>query len=244
MSTPPDLRVSKAQDVGRTYKNTPKLRALAEGVGAFVPGVTAFNTYLVERLSQLERERTEALFAYLDEGGAELTPELIESDDFLHCFTITMRAAQRTRRKEKIRLFARLLASATAGDGITDVDEYEELLATLDDVSCRELILLTTLEHFQETASREVYEDGEPENDFQRAERFWPDFTSAAAKASVAPPDEVRSLMNRLNRSGLYETHVGYLDMQHGSGYLTPRYYRLRSLIADTQGNILGDDVL
>ena len=112
--TPPDRSISKAQEAALTYKNTPKLRALVEGIGAFLPGVTAANTYLVGRLSQLERERTEDLFAYLEDEGAELTSALIGSDDFLHCFTITVRAAQRTRRKEKIRLFARLLASATS----------------------------------------------------------------------------------------------------------------------------------
>src|SRR5688572_24792243 len=99
--TPPDRKIGIAQRTTLGYRNNPKLRGLIESIGSFVPGITAANTYIVERLSALERERTEALFDYLEEAGAELTDELIESDDFLHCFIITLRAAQGTRRKEK-----------------------------------------------------------------------------------------------------------------------------------------------
>src|SRR6185369_6104744 len=110
--TPPDLTIGKPQQIARSYRDNPKLRAAVEGLGSFVPLLTGANTYFVERLNKLERERVGALFRYLDESGAVLTPELIESNDFLHCFTITVRAAQRTRRHEKIRLLARLLASS------------------------------------------------------------------------------------------------------------------------------------
>jgi len=249
----PDLKIGIAQRAARRYKDTPKLRAIVDGLSGWVPLLSGANTYFVERLSQLERERTEALFSYLDQSGAELTPELIASDDFLHCFTITVQAAQRTRRNGKIRLLARLLLAAGDGKSIADTDEYEELLATLDDMTNRELSILVTLERYEQTTAYAMLRQGDyegaeeveerRENDFQRAERFWPSFVQEAAESAGVRPEEMRSMMSRLNRTGLYQTFVGYWDMRQGSGYLTPRYYRLRQLIQDRDGNVITPDV-
>jgi hypothetical protein len=240
--TPPDRSISKAQEAALTYKNTPKLRAFVEGLEAFLPGVTAANTYLVERLSQLERERTEALFAYLEEEGAELTPALIESDNFLHCFMITVRAAQRTLRKEKIRLFARLLASITKDQEqrISDVDEYEELLGILDDMSVREIRLLMSLDRFQQ-ASGLNWTDLATADDEKVWSGFWNRAYRAIESDASVRSDDIAALLVRVSRTGLYQPFPA-LDEWGGRGSLTPRYYRLRDLIADAEGRLIEAD--
>jgi hypothetical protein len=226
--TPPGREIGPAQRTALGYRNSPKLRALVEGIGSFVPGVTAANTYIVERLSDLERQRREALFQYLDEAGAELTDELINSDDFLHCFTITMRAAQRTRRKEKIRVFARLLASATRnGEArITDVDEYEELLGILVILSHREIQVLILLDKWQARG------EGVAQNVSA--------FENEVMAQTAIPREEIMPVVQSLNRTGLCQTIPTLLGNTGSHGHLTARYYRLRDLIADADGDIIG----
>jgi hypothetical protein len=56
-------------------------------------------TALETRASNMRRERMLALFDDLQQSG-ELTPELLQSDDFLHCFVAAATAAQRTARRE------------------------------------------------------------------------------------------------------------------------------------------------
>jgi hypothetical protein len=235
--TPPDLAIGLPQRTALGYRDNPKLRALVEGIGSFVPIVSGVNTYIVERLSALERQRTEDLFRYLDECGAVLTPEMIEIDDFLHCFTITMRAAQRTRRNEKIRLFARLLTSATRGEDVTDVDEYEELLSLLDELSYREICVLAILDRFLLSDQPDWSEDGRKALQ-DAAQAFWPDFMQTVVSEAAVKPDEVGPLLNRLGQSGLHHRSMTWNGNPEGRGYLTPRYYRLRDLIADADGNL------
>jgi hypothetical protein len=226
--TPPDLAIGTPQRAARGYRNNPKLRALVEGLGAFIPGVTAANTYIVERLSALERQRREALFEYLDEAGAELTDELIESEDFLHCFTITMRAAQQTRRTEKIRLLARLLVSTIRDQEqtVSDVDEYEEFLGILDDMSVREIRVMAVLDRFQARGTLGSVK--------------WEDRKQQVVDEIGILPDEIDGVLVRLMRTGLYSEDVYSLwGGTMTEGKLTPRWHRLRDLIADAEGTVI-----
>lgn len=59
-----------------------------------------------------------------------------------------MRFALDTRRREKTRMFARLFAGSLPEGGLSDVDEYEDFLAILDELSYRELRALAILSTF------------------------------------------------------------------------------------------------
>lgn len=63
----------------------------------------------------------------------------------------------------------------------------------------------------------------ELENDLQRATRLWDSFEAAVETERGVRPDELRAILTRLNRTGLYETFIGgYYDYTGGKGKLTP----------------------
>ncbi len=125
--------MSVSRYVEKKYRNHPILRSLLQlvpgGVGA------ALDSAVSDQLHKMRAERLDTLFQELQDGERDLTPELIQSEDFLQEFLATTSAALRTKRREKIRWFGRLLLAATgANPGISLADEHEDYLAILDDL--------------------------------------------------------------------------------------------------------------
>lgn len=210
----------------KKYHDHPLLRSLLQ----LIPGGfgAAVDSAVSEQLHKMRTERLDTLFQELQEGERELTPELIQSEDFLQAFLATTNAALRTKRREKIRWFGRLLLAATgANPGISLADEHEDYLAILDDLSYREIGILAMLAEFEAANPKAA-----GENDLQWSSRFWDTFKQTVCEKFNIPPGELRGILARLNRSGCYETFAGgYLDYQGGQGILTPTYYRLAKLI-------------
>lgn len=112
-------------------------------------------------------------FNELADCKIELTPELVKSEDFLHCFFATTKAAINSRRREKIKMFARLLNSSIQQSNFSNTDEYEEYLSILDELSFRELSILVTLHKYESTLTIKR----EPENtNLDEMVPFWREF--------------------------------------------------------------------
>ena len=217
--------------LGERYEKNPILRGLIQlipfGLGSGV------DVALSTRLQKIREERTRTFFDELAEGRILLQPELLESEDFLHCFFATMEATLNTRRREKIRLFARLLKASTLPGSFSGTDEYEEHLDTLDQLSFREVSILVTLEKYE---SR--FPKSDTENDLHRANRFWNQFTTELVEKLQIPKEEIDAVLTRLNRTGSYETFIGsYWEYTGGKGKLTPLYFRLKRLIDAGSGS-------
>lgn len=211
----------------KRYEKNVVLRALAQLVPLSVG--SALDAALLTKLQQIHADRAREFFDALESGSTPLKPELLESNDFLHCFFATSKAALRTYRVEKIQAFARLLnALATAGK-FSGVDEYEEYLGILDDLSSRELAVLTLLDQYESKFPKNA-----DENDLGRANRFWNDFCIEMESSLAIPAQEIDAVLTRLNRSGCYETFTGnYWDYTGGKGKITATFCRLKSLALD-----------
>ncbi len=158
-----------------------------------------------------------------------MTPELIESNDFLHCYFATLGAVVKSRQKEKARYLARLLKCALTSEGVTSVDEYEELLSIIEELSYRELGILSLLAKYERATPRQ-----EGENELQRAGRFWPTLAAEAEKVFGVSGVMLQAILVRLQRSGCYEEFTGaYWDYTGGRGRLTPLYFRLEQIAGD-----------
>lgn len=207
------------------YAGNTTLRVLAQLVPAGIGA--AADTGIIARAERIKAERTRALFDELASGKTEITEDLIETDEFLHCYFATVEAAQRTRRHEKIALFGRLLKSSFGNTAPRDIDEFEELLSILDDLSFTEWQALLILDRYS-NAPR-----GSAENDLQWSNHFWRQFLEALTKELNIPKAEATSFLNRIQRTGLYEQFVGgFMDYTGGVGKLTPRFHRLKQFIA------------
>jgi hypothetical protein len=187
--------------VEKMFADSPNLRAILQldptGVGS------AFEVMLSHKIAEMRNLRFRTLLDELSSGDKELTPELIDSEEFLHAFFCVTKASLDSRREEKIRLFGRLLLYA-AKTNMLHTDMLEEFVSILDDLSIREFQILRILHNYENTAERE-----ENQNDLQFATSFWGDFEELVNKELGVNKNELPSMLVRLNRTGLYETFTG-----------------------------------
>ncbi|SJZ49445.1 hypothetical protein SAMN02745119_00754 [Trichlorobacter thiogenes] len=209
----------------KRYEHNALLRALVQLIPLSIG--SAVDTAVITKVQSIRAERMRVFFDELANGNQELSPELIDNNDFLHCFFATSEVALKTHRAEKIRYFARLLLGATVEGRFSSVDEYEEYLYILDELSYRELSVLLLLDEYE---TRFPILEGE--SDCQTFIRFWPEFSEELSTRYSIPDDEKNTFLDRLGRSGCFATFVGvYLGGVYGQGKTTPRLQRIKTLI-------------
>lgn len=211
--------------VADRYKDRAMIRALVQlipfGIGS------AIDTAVTAKLAVYQEERLRAFFDELARGNVKLTPELVQTEDFLHAFSATTKAALATRRRDKIRLLARLLRGAFEDQPPETIDEYEEFLAILDELSSRELSILALLaKHERITTFAQM------DNDLQRANKVWPAFELDVATSVGLSPEQLAPVLVRLQRSGCYvEISGSYWDYPGGRGRLTQLFWRIDEVV-------------
>lgn len=208
------------------YESNPVIRGLIQllplGIGSGV------DVAITVQLENIRRERLKTFFDELGDGSIQLSEDLLESEDFLHCYFATAKAALNSRRREKIRMFASLLKSSTQEGKLSNIDEYEEYLSILDELSYRELMVLFKIDEYESKFPLKK----EDENELQRASRFWEQFSEDLFNELGIPKNEINSILTRLNRTGCYETFVGgYFNYSGGKGKTTSAFHRLKHLI-------------
>ncbi len=217
------MNTETIEQLANRYQASPVIRALAQ----VTPISSAVDAALVAKLENIHKDKLREFFDELKKGDIPLTPEIIESEDFLHCYFSTVRAALNSRRREKIRYFARLLISSVNSSEISTVDEYEECLSILDELSFRELGLLVVLSRYEKENFRQDDTD-----QIQRPNRFWDQLSSEIRSRFSISDGELNGILARLNRTGLYRTIVGmYPGYTGGRGELTPLYAKLEKMI-------------
>lgn len=219
-----DKKSSQIGKLAEQYTNRPVLRSLLQ----LISGWGSVDVLLQRRADEIRADRLRIFFDELGQGKHELTDELIQSEDFLHCFFMTTRAVLNTRQREKIEMFAKLLNSSLRPGSFSSTDEYGEYLGILDDLSYRELMILSALDSFE---SR--FPNSGRKKELQRAYTFWELFTDELENNIGIKKDELIGTLTRLARTGCYEILIGGYTNQGGEGVgkLTQTYFRLRELI-------------
>lgn len=134
----------------KTYSDNIVLRGLVNLIPA-IGGV--LDIIFCERLNQITAKQTEDFieftkkeFEKVDEN--KVNKEFINSDDYADLTVRCLSSSIRTRHKEKIKLFAKVLKSAATSENF-DLNEFEEILPTFEQVSIRELTVLFHLETWE-----------------------------------------------------------------------------------------------
>jgi len=206
------------------YEGNRVIRGLVQLVPLGIGG--AIDVVITKTLSNMREERSRTFFDELAKTSKPLEPKLLESEDFLHCYFATTRYALNSRRREKIEMFARLLKSSLSDKGPRDVDEYEEFLEILDDLTYREIRALAIMDSYSDRPRTAE------QNDLQWTNTFWEDFEQRVVAELGIPQDEVADFMNRISRTACYEMFTGgYMDYTGGKGKLTPTYRRLKRFV-------------
>ncbi|MEK7953993.1 hypothetical protein [Luteolibacter soli] len=113
-------------------------------------------------------------------------------------------------------------------DASCDADAYEDLLSILDELSFRELRALSILDGYSSTIER-----APGDNDYTLAQKFWDALEKTLTRELSIPADQLDDFMNRLSRTGCFETFEGkYTAAYGGMGRLTPTYYSLKQFVS------------
>jgi len=221
---------STTENLLARYEGNRVVRGLVQLIPFGIGG--ALDIAVTKTLNNIREERSRTFFDELANTSKALDPAMLESEDFLHCYFSTARYALNSRRREKIEMFARLLKASLGETGPQDVDEYEEFLEILDDLTFRELRALAIMDTFSD------HPRTSEQNDLQWTNTFWDEFENRIVKELLVPKDEVSDFMNRISRTACYEMFTGgYMDYTGGKGKLTPTYRRLKRFISSETVN-------
>jgi hypothetical protein len=226
--TLPDRTQSWIERMVTRYTESPLTRALFQ----LVPwGGSSIDTYLSAKTAELHQERAREFFDELSRGTTELTEEAIANEDYLHAFFITTKAALNTRRKRKIRLFARFLTGYYIGQLFETVDGYEEYLSILDEMSVREIHILSLLHPYEIAAPGEMT-GGNAVYYSTWWNEHWIEFIGLVMEKTGIQWDELPTVFTRLLRTGLYRQRGwGVNPIEVPVGGLAPQFDKLRSAI-------------
>ena len=219
------------EELLQRYEGNRVIRGLIQlvphGIGS------AIDVVLMQTYARMRKERISAFFDELEKGNVVVDEALLRSHDFVHCYMLTVQLALKTRREEKIRMFARYLKSSIQNSDLADLDEFEDFLGILDDLSYREMRALSLLDQFS-TRPRE-----NAEGDLEWTNSFWDEFEKDLIKNVGIQHTEVAPFMNRIARTGCYEMYTGtYWDYTGGKGKLTPIYTQLVEFIREKGGEL------
>lgn len=174
---------------------------------SLVPGGGTVHELLQARGIEIAKERTRCFFEELGAGTIALTEELIASEDFLHCYFKTLKAAQHTRQKEKVQLLAKLLCGAISSTA-PDFDQYEEFLDTLDQMSLREITALQLLRRHEVASKTSVWK-----TEASQISSYWQTFKEEVCDELGLEAEEFDPFVARLVRTGFYrENNESFYD--------------------------------
>lgn len=210
--------------MGKRYENNRLLRALVPIVsiplanGVILPVGIAADQVVTKVVELLYLKRAETLFDEIAKHHIPLTNGEVLSEEVLHPSIMSLRFALSTGRPEKIVQFASLLATYLKGESFQNIDDFEDALKIVDDLSMRELQMLLILHSFE----KEHPPEGE-QNALQAARSFWSEFLEAVESEIGFRIEEIPAALERLNRTGLYQTFIGsYIGYDGNVGHLTP----------------------
>ncbi len=207
------------------YAKHPGIRALLK----LLPGGGSADGLLQARADQIRQERLRYFFDELASGHVEITSELIQSNDFLHCYFKTAAAAVNSRRREKAELFARMLCASLKSGLFSGLDQYEELVDALDSMTLREFGVLKLLKEFESEYALRQFETG-----VARIQAYWKEFQERACALFEIEPSEIDPFLERLQRTGLYTRNTdAFWDSDPRIGKTTRQFEKLCLMVQE-----------
>ncbi|MFA7677810.1 MAG: hypothetical protein WCY34_06585, partial [Candidatus Omnitrophota bacterium] len=171
----------------KRYSRNPVLRGLIQLIPYSIG--SGIDAALIATVISIREDRAKTFFDELDAGKIKLNESLIKSEDFLHKFFVTTKAAFNARRREKIKLFAYLLLSSEESGNFSSIDEYEEYLEVLDEITLRELYILVILDKYVQK-----YPRASGDNPLQSVVRFWEEFSKEVTDRLQISLDEFNAI--------------------------------------------------
>jgi hypothetical protein len=201
------------------------LRLIPGGIGS------AADVYIMDTIIKYRHERLRTFFDELGNGTIELTEDLINTEDFLHCYFNTIKAVLNSRRREKIIFFARLLKKATSNRLIQTPDEYEYYLSILDELSYTEIEVLQLLRDYE---MKYPVESAYNLDRLRENKKFWNDFLSDISSKFNLKKEDAGGILIRIERTGcIHYSRNKANDLTGTFGYITAVFKKITELITE-----------
>lgn len=188
---------------------------------------------LSDKLIDFQQEKLDKFFYELSHGDIILTEEVRKSNDFANYCYITMEAVLKCNVIEKIDCFAKLLKNSISIEVLLKDGIYEEYLSILEELSYRELIILTELYNLEKENENKFSDNM---TDLQKCSLYWNQFIlNVQSKFDYnMSKGEIEAILSRITRTGCYREITGaYIGYTGGKGRLTPIFYKLIEYIND-----------
>lgn len=260
-------RVSKAYSENTTFR----------GLVNLIPNVGGtLDIIFTERWNSLTQARIEDFmecvkdeFAAIEENS--INKDFLESNDFTDLTVKCLASSAKSRHREKIKLFAKVLKNAVTLDKF-NVDEFDEILPTFELVSMRELLVLNHLDTWEYNLANnyskmlgysEVRKSSEIGGFAGIPVYFglWEAFKDTLIKISELNNDDIEYLLQTSSQKGLFSFGVYDTSVHTGkykstelqilaardsfrhtmNGKLTPLFKRLKKYILDVDDKATDD---
>lgn len=191
------------------------------------PITASLETFISASLEEEFKRKTKILFEELSAGSLAINKDSLRQSDLLWKIEIACRAIHRTKREEKVKIFAHLILGAEDEGAVQDIDEFEYYLTIVDELNYRELELLEVLDrYYQVLRGKDFATNKELENEVSKN---WSTFLNEAADKLSISQFEVENMLQRLASKGCYEPFGGF-GSQSG-GILTHTFDRIREIL-------------
>lgn len=199
------------------------LRAIAQ----FLPVGATIDILLQDYLTKIQQRRFEDLINQINKGAISIDSYEAQSDEFIHAFVRTAKAASNSFKNEKIELLGNVFVNGYKKNCFQDMDQYEEIISIIEELSIKEFHILIILDEYVSQCERK-----EDDNDLNWASCYFPKFIERINREMGISEIYLQAILKRIERTGLYAEIVGtYLDYAGGKGYLTPLYYDFKKYI-------------
>jgi hypothetical protein len=208
-----------AEKFSEHYSENPVTALLLTGLSIIVPQIALGKEAIDRAVTKIQKERFQILIDELAKGEKVITPELVETEEFIHSFVIVYRATMNTFQREKIRRFARILLTAIEKDELAS-DKFEEYVKLLNDLSERELTILNTLYKLENKLG---VDDSGTESNSQNVKQARTDLEGILTSQNILLIEELPSMLYRLAGTGLYILSQGMIfGYSNGLGITSP----------------------
>lgn len=247
-------------NVSKTYTENSYLRMLVN----LIPYIgSSLDICFSERWNKITMSRFEDFIISVQEEFSDIknkyiNKDFVESEDFADLARMCINSSAKARHHEKILLFAKIFSGAVTSAKF-DIDEFEEILPTLELVSERELLVLNHLDTWEtnlndnylkmldysevRTSSQSDFFGGIPVY-----KGFWDAFIHELITTNNLKKEDIEYLLHTTSQKGLFtfdwfdvskqnntdgiDIMVARESFQHTmEGKLTPLYKRMKKYI-------------
>ena len=206
--------------------NNPVIQMLWDLGNICLPGLSVAEGTINSILEQRVKTKLTILLKEIIECKEHITKEQLQNVDAINMFILMMDAVNKATCNEKIRLYGRLYANTCIETENINVNEYEEWLHGLSDLSYREIFILLTLYQYEKN-----YKSDKSYGDICK---YRDEFIEKIGTKFDLSEEDLYSILQGMLRTGFYYNDSNILaaiDRKYKKGHTTSYFEKFAEKI-------------